>query len=315
MLKNKIIAAFLFFAVLFLVIRAPSYGAPDKGQLVAYRGGGQLLDYATFDERGCTANQIVKSENSGIENTLDGIGNALKNGFQIIHLNVHRTADGQFAVFHDWTLDCATNGTGVTSEKTMDYLKSLDAGFGYTSDKGDSFPWRGKGYRIPALRDIVKKYPETEFWLNLKTADRESVMALLKFEQGLPVGERGHFFHFAADKNLPLYNSQMKSDSATVQASALSIESDKRCIKDYVLYGWSRVFPESCSNTNIVVPPKLARYLWGWPEQFASRAQRHGSRVYLWVKHRPFQVDYDLRDKGVGLIIGDIAGVNDQHKL
>lgn len=314
-MKNKIIAIFLFFSVLFLVMRAPSYGAPEKGQLVAYRGGGQLLDYATFDERGCKANQIVNSKNSGIENTLDGIGNALKIGFQIIHLNVHRTADGRFAVFHDWTLDCATDGSGVTSQRTMEYLKTLDAGYGYTPDNGKSFPWRGKGYRIPTLRDVVEKYPETEFWLNLKTADRESVMALLDFEKTWPDRKQGQFFHFAANENLPLYKSRMQRGGADIQASALSMESDKRCVRDYMLYGWSRVFPESCTNTNIVVPPKIAHYLWGWPEQFASRAQRHGSRVYLWVKHRPFRADYDLRDKGVGLVIGDIAGVPEQRNL
>ena len=32
----------------------------------------------------------------------------------MIEIDVHPTTDGQFAVFHDWTLDCRTNGAGVT---------------------------------------------------------------------------------------------------------------------------------------------------------------------------------------------------------
>ena len=29
-------------------------------------------------------------------------------GADIVELDIHPTTDGQFAVFHDWTLDCRT---------------------------------------------------------------------------------------------------------------------------------------------------------------------------------------------------------------
>lgn len=300
---KRIALTLLGLALVFFLLEAPEYPLSEKGQLVAYRGGGQLLDYSSFDHKGCTANQIVQSPNAHIENTLQSIDAAIEVGFDAIHLNIHHTTDGGFAVFHDWTLDCATNGQGVTKKRHLEYLKSLDAGYGYTYDGGKSFPWRGKGYHISSLDEIVRRYPDLELWLNLKTADRTSVDSLLKYKGSLPEKQRSRFFHFAADKNLHLY----LPDGA--RRTALSMESGKRCIKDYLIYGWSRFFPESCANTKVVVPPSMAKYLWGWPEQFAARAQQHGSRVYLWVKHQKFKPEYDLLDKGVGLIIGDIDGV------
>lgn len=303
-MKTKLIVIGLALGLVFLAVKAPEYELSEKGKLVAYRGGGQLLDYATFDHGDdCTAKQIKSSPNLHIENSLRSIDAALAAGFDAIHLNIHRTADGKFAVFHDWTLDCATDGEGVTSEKKLDYLQSLDAGYGYTFDGGETFPWRGKGYRIPSLREVVARYAELELWLNLKTADEASVKALLDYKRSLPSERKGNFFHFAADRNLPFYEPRGK------RRTALSIESDKQCIKDYLLYGWSRFFPESCANTNIIVPPKFVNYLWGWPDQFTARAQKSGSRVYLWSKHRKLQPASNLLDKGVGVITGDIAGV------
>ncbi|WP_346838988.1 glycerophosphodiester phosphodiesterase family protein [Microbulbifer sp. SAOS-129_SWC] len=248
---------------------------------------------------GCAARHLLASANKTIENTQPSIDAALRAGASVVHLNIHRTSDGRFAVFHDSTLDCATDGKGATAGKNMDYLRSLDAGYGYTADGGKTFPWRGRGLRIPFLRQLVERYPHAEFWLNLWASDKESVQALLAFEQSM---SPAHFFHFVADKNLPLYN------TGTVP-TALSIESSKRCFKDYMLYGWSRFFPQSCTDTKIVVPPKYAKYLWGWPEQFAARAQYHGSSAYLWLKHRPFEEKYDFRGKGVGAVTGDIAGM------
>ncbi|MGL6161490.1 glycerophosphodiester phosphodiesterase family protein [Microbulbifer sp.] len=302
-MKTKLAVAALTLGLAFSVLKSPEYELSERGQWVAYRGGGQLLDYATFNHQ-CVANQIVKSPNTHIENTLQSMDAAVKAGFSAIHLNIHHTVDGKFAVFHDWTLDCATNGSGVTKKRDMKYLKSLDAGYGYTFDGGKTFPWRGKGYRVASLDEVVERYPHVELWLNMKTGDRKSVVALLAYKKSLPAHQRSRFFHFAANKNLSLYTPN------GVKRSALSMESGKKCILDYILYGWSRFYPESCSNTKVVVPPSFTKYLWGWPEQFAARAQKHGSRVYLWMKHSEFSPEYDFLDRGVGVIIGDIAGVN-----
>ncbi|MEZ4555866.1 MAG: glycerophosphodiester phosphodiesterase family protein [Caldilineaceae bacterium] len=55
-------------------------------------------------------------------------------GADVVEFDVHRTSDDQFAVFHDWTLDCRTDGTGVTRDQTLADLQTLDIGYGYTGD-------------------------------------------------------------------------------------------------------------------------------------------------------------------------------------
>jgi Glycerophosphoryl diester phosphodiesterase family len=66
----------------------------------------------------CTAARIHPPEHPFIENTLPSMRAAFAAGADIVELDIHPTTDGQFAVFHDWTLECHTNGRGVTRERT-----------------------------------------------------------------------------------------------------------------------------------------------------------------------------------------------------
>jgi glycerophosphoryl diester phosphodiesterase len=70
---------------------------------------------------------------------------AKQEGADVVEFDVHITKDGQFAVFHDWTMDCRTNAEGVTGDYTMDELKKLDIGYGYTADHGKTSNFAGKG--------------------------------------------------------------------------------------------------------------------------------------------------------------------------
>ena len=150
----------------------------ESGRLVAYRGGGQIVDYKKLGKYGCTAKAIVPSQNAHIENTLESIRDANSVGFDVIHINIHRSKDNNFVLFHDWTLDCATNGKGEVGASEANLLAELDAGYGYTFDDGQHFPFRAKGYRISHLTTILDQYPHKEFWFNLKNNDETSFVAL-----------------------------------------------------------------------------------------------------------------------------------------
>jgi glycerophosphoryl diester phosphodiesterase len=77
-------------------------------------------------------------------------------GAGIVELDVHPTSDGQIAVFHDWTLECRTDGHGVTREHNLADLKQLDVGYGYTSDDGKTYPLRGTGVGLlPSLDECM----------------------------------------------------------------------------------------------------------------------------------------------------------------
>lgn len=60
------------------------------------------------------------------ENTLESIKKALALGVDGIEIDIHRCASGQLVVFHDFTLDRMTNGTGEISKYTLAELKKVE---------------------------------------------------------------------------------------------------------------------------------------------------------------------------------------------
>ncbi len=59
------------------------------------------------------------------ENTLESIQKALDLGVDGVEVDVHVCASGELVVFHDFTLDRMTNGTGEVSKLSLNELKQL----------------------------------------------------------------------------------------------------------------------------------------------------------------------------------------------
>jgi glycerophosphoryl diester phosphodiesterase len=111
-----------------------------KPTLLAHRGLAQTFSAAGLTATTCTAARIFQPEHAFIENTLPSMRAAFADGADIVELDIHPTSDGQVAVLHGWTLDCRTDGHGVTREHTLADLKTLDVGYRYTPDGGKTFP-------------------------------------------------------------------------------------------------------------------------------------------------------------------------------
>ena len=47
----------------------------------------------------------------------------------------------------------------------------------------------------------------------------------------------------------------------------------------YLAIGWTGYIPKSCRNTEIHLPLKYARFLWGWPNRFLQRMAAVNTRV------------------------------------
>lgn len=62
------------------------------------------------------------------ENTLDSIDFALSAGVKGVEIDVHKSLSGELVVIHDFTLERTTNGKGLVSESSLEYLKSLNVG-------------------------------------------------------------------------------------------------------------------------------------------------------------------------------------------
>jgi len=120
--------------------------------------------------------EVFKRENSPVmvfahrgggglipENTLEAFVYSARMGVDALELDVHSTADGTLVVNHDAAVDRTTDGRGRVNELTLAAVKKLDAGFVFSTDGGQTFPFRGKGVTVPTLEEIFAALPEKTF--------------------------------------------------------------------------------------------------------------------------------------------------------
>ena len=103
------------------------------------------------------------------ENTLFSFQRAAELGVDVLEMDVRASLDGVLVVVHDETVDRTTDGKGLVEELTFAELRSLDAGYNWSSEqKGYKFPYRGLGIQIPALKDVLARFPETNMAIEIK---------------------------------------------------------------------------------------------------------------------------------------------------
>lgn len=248
----------------------------SKTTVLAHRGLHQTYSREDLERDTCTADRIHPPEHGFIENTISSMEAAFDLGADVIEFDIHPTTDGQFAVFHDWALDCRTDGSGVTRQQSMTYLKTLDIGYGYTADGGNTFPFRGKFVgAMPTLDEVLARFPDKRFLINIKSRDREEGRLLAKRLKELPQGQQSLLMSYGGDAPEEALAQEM-AGMRTMGKQRL-----KRCFTQYVAYGWTGIVPRVCSSMLILVPQNYAPLLWGWPNRFVERMQSVGSEVYL----------------------------------
>ena len=93
------------------------------------------------------------------ENTIEAFRLAAQSGARGLETDVHMTLDGRVVAIHDDSVDRTTDGTGLVREMTLAELKGLDAGYRFTPDGGATYPYRGKGVRVPEIGEVFREFP------------------------------------------------------------------------------------------------------------------------------------------------------------
>ncbi len=109
------------------------------------------------------------------ENTLAAFSHAVALGVDVLEMDIHATADGTLVVIHDSTVDRTTNGSGKVKEMTLAEVRQLDAGYQWSPDNGQTFPYRGQGITIPTLEEVFQAFPDTR--MNIEIKQREPSIA------------------------------------------------------------------------------------------------------------------------------------------
>lgn len=244
--------------------------------LLAHRGVHQNYSKEGLARDTCTANKIDEPQHDYLENTVPSIDKTFSLGAGIVEIDIHPTKDGKFAVFHDWTIDCRTEGKGVTRKKSLAYLKTLDIGYGYTHDDGKTFPFRGSSVdQIPSLTEVLDKFPNKKFLVNIKSNSVEEGDLINHFLENRPCENLKRLWFYGGDKP----TTRLLKSQPTLKG--FTKKSVKACLVQYQLIAWSGYVPKECRNTIIGVPISYTQYLWGWPRLFVNRMNAVNTDVIL----------------------------------
>ncbi|WBL14667.1 glycerophosphodiester phosphodiesterase family protein [Sutcliffiella sp. NC1] len=278
---KKFIKRFIFFIVLltlFVFFNNSSIFTKDRTGdpiLLAHRGLAQTFPMEGITGETCTAEIIYEPEHPYLENTIPSMEAAFEHGADIVELDIHPTKDGEFAVFHDWTLECRTDGEGVTREHTMAELKQLDVGYGYTADNGETYPFRGKGVGLmPTLGEVLEAFPDKQLLIHIKSNDAKEGVQLANYLAKYP-NILENVAVYGGDLPIATLKEEMP------QMRVMSKETLKSCLIPYLAVGWTGYMPDACKNTQLHIPETYARILWGYPEEFLNRMDAVDTKVIL----------------------------------
>jgi len=170
--------------ILFLIfVSVAAYGCDSSNSGVTGRGGAGGQGGQGGSEPKCNTPQemlrcdkVVNIAHRGgrrirPEHTLLAYDQALEDGADILELDVHETSDGMLVVMHDDTVDRTTDCTGLIKEMTFADLRNCDAGYKFSNDDGQTYPYRGTGLVVPTMQEVFDRYPDAPFIIEVKQSD------------------------------------------------------------------------------------------------------------------------------------------------
>ena len=114
------------------------------------------------------------------ENTMPAFQAAAEAEAPYFELDVHMTRDGEIVVMHDAELRRTTGRDGTIREMTFAELREADAGYNFSIEAGDRFPFRGAGIKVPALAELFAAFPNHRFVVEIKQTTPSLAPALIE---------------------------------------------------------------------------------------------------------------------------------------
>jgi len=106
---------------------------------------------------------------------------AVQLGCRYLETDLHTTRDGVLVTIHDETLDRISDGSGPVHALTLAELKRLDAGYRFSPNGGQTFPFRGKGITVPTLAEVTQAFPDIYLNLEIKQKEPSLIETLITF--------------------------------------------------------------------------------------------------------------------------------------
>jgi glycerophosphoryl diester phosphodiesterase len=134
--------------------------------------------YATIQRTG--GFPVVGAHRGGLgefapENTMLAYERSVQHGMRLLEIDVHYTRDHELVLMHWADVSVTTDGSGRIEDFMLTELRRLDAGH-------RDPVWRGKGVRVPTLREFLDRFvpvPDLLFMLDFK--DEYALRLTLEF--------------------------------------------------------------------------------------------------------------------------------------
>ena len=107
------------------------------------------------------------------ENTIAAFEIARSARAEVLEIDVRISHDRQIIVTHDASVVRTTNGTGLVAKQTIDELKTLDAGYCFTTPEKET-PWRGQDLKLITLSELFQAFPEIGINIDIKDSHPEA---------------------------------------------------------------------------------------------------------------------------------------------
>lgn len=124
--------------------------SPGRVAIIAHRGGSGLRP----------------------ENTQAAFDHAVALGVDALECDVRLSRDRQVVTIHDAALDRTTDASGAVGALTAAELARVDAGARFAAAGG--FPFRGRGWGVPRLAEVLDRHREIPFVIEIKGDDPET---------------------------------------------------------------------------------------------------------------------------------------------
>ena len=109
------------------------------------------------------------------ENTISSFDHAIDNGFSLLELDVHLSADGVLVVMHDEEVDRTTDGSGFLKSMSFQEISKLDAGSWFQGTDETSYP----SQKVPSLDQFLSKYSsKSHVFIEIKSLEEDFVTKL-----------------------------------------------------------------------------------------------------------------------------------------
>lgn len=228
------------------------------------------------------------------EATIEAFHSAVKIGVDALEMDLHGTLDGAVVVIHDASVDRTTNGTGLVEDLTLEEIQELDAGYEFTRDRGETYPFRGQGVRIPTFEEVLETFPDQFMNVEIKSEGpsiiTQVVDALEQYEM--------------MDKVLiASFDPTIIADFRAAAPDVLTAFSLDEGVAFFGLTPEQEATYEPPAEF-LQVPPTFGEIVVLTPE-FIARARRFDLKIHVWDVSGAEQMN-EIIDLGVdGLIVDD----------